>query len=101
MADISTHIQNIQEASRGEQVRDSIVAALLAINNKGGNAYQLDGHDVSYFATTEALHALQTSLLPMDTVPTSGSTKPVTSGALYDVLGDIMDALDDINGISV
>lgn len=101
MADISTQIQNIQEASRGEQVRDAIVAALLAVNNKGGNAYQLDNHDASYFATQADLHALQIAVLPMDAEPTENSTKPVTSGGLYTVLGDIAGALDAICGTSI
>lgn len=33
IADISSYIESIQTASRGEEVRDSIVNALIAINN--------------------------------------------------------------------
>lgn len=59
MADISTHIENIQKASRGEAVRDSIIEALKAVNELGTNANTLDGHPAEDFVTAASL---QTSM---------------------------------------
>lgn len=44
-----------------------------------------------------ALSAKQDKLT-FDTVPTSGSAKPITSGGVYAALGDINTILDEING---
>ena len=41
MVDISTEIQAIQTAMRGEEVRDSIIDALVAINEDDGGTSTL------------------------------------------------------------
>lgn len=59
MAGIATYINQIYRESRGEGVRDAIAKALQAINSEGtGNAYQLDGHPSSYYATAEEIMKL-------------------------------------------
>lgn len=59
MANISSYLKAIETASRGEEVRDSIINALRAINDMGtGNADTLDNHDSTYFATATQLNGL-------------------------------------------
>ena len=98
MAEISTYIKNIESASRGEEVRVSIINALKAINDQGtANTIKLGGHDSSYFATASDLNAI----IPMDSSPTKNSSKAVTSGGVYTSLEAIASVLDTINGESV
>ena len=47
MADISGYIRQIQMASRGEEVRDSIIGALNSINNSAGDMAKADYDDDS------------------------------------------------------
>ena len=47
MVDISTEIQAIQTAMRGEEVRDSIIDALVAINEDDGGTSTLPTPTVS------------------------------------------------------
>lgn len=51
MADISGYIRIINEAEKGEAVRDAITGALEEMNTYGGNASTLENHPASYFAT--------------------------------------------------
>ena len=83
--DISEYIDAINTAVRGEEVRDAIIAVLQLIN-KNNNAYTLDGHGVSYFATKEDLD----KVYPLDTTPIEGSTRGVTSDGLYTYIWERM-----------
>lgn len=59
MADITTELNAIERASRGEEVRDSIIDAFKKLNDDGiDNCLSLDGHPASYFATAENLNNL-------------------------------------------
>lgn len=95
MADISAQIRAIQQASRGEDVRDAIVSALNTIN----------GSIIDEQAITNAINALDVAATggngkyiksiseengkisaaedTLDTQPTQNSAKPITSGAVY------------------
>lgn len=56
MADITTELNAIESAARGEEVRDSIIDAFNKLNDDGiDNCLSLDGHLASYFATAENL----------------------------------------------
>lgn len=101
MANISTYIAQIESASRGEQVRDSIIKALQAINTvveagggEGGsggsldNAALLDVFETGKIGTADVY----------DTTPTQNSPKAVTSGGLWILLGNINALLDNLNG---
>lgn len=99
MANISTYINQIQSASRGEEVRDSIVNALLAMNShleaggggSGGtldNAALFDVFDTGKIGTADIY----------DSVPVQNSKRAVESGGLYIVLGNIETILNRING---
>lgn len=68
MLDISTQLRHIMLATRGEQVRDSIVEALSLINDE-----QRD----------------------VDVVPTNGSDNLVTSGGVYSALQEIVATLQE------
>jgi len=95
MADISAQIRAIQQASRGEEVRDSIVQALIAINgsiideqaitnaineldvaSKGGSGKYIK----SIEETNGKISAVEDAF---DTQATQNSAKPITSGAVY------------------
>lgn len=59
MANITTELIAIEQAARGEEVRDSIVDALNKINNDGvDNCLSLDNHPASYFARSQDLNNL-------------------------------------------
>lgn len=86
MAEISTFLNTIKTASRGEEVRDAIISALKAINTDGtDNTSLVNGHSADYFATNDNLH----TIIPLDSVPTDKSIKGVKSGGIYSKLGNI------------
>lgn len=99
MANISTYIAQIESASRGEEVRDSIINALNAINNAVGsggggsggtidNSMLLDVFDTGKIGTADIY----------DSVPVQNSKRAVESGGLYTLLGNIESVLNTING---
>ena len=100
MADISTYIKQIESASRGEEVRDSIINALNAINSLGTSG---SGSSGSGSLDNKALFDVFDSGMigsadVYDAVPKQGSKRAVESGGLYTVLGNIETLLDRING---
>lgn len=97
MVDISSYILVIENAVRGEDVRDAIIDALDAMNHGTTTAYTLNGHDAAYFAKQSDMD----SILPLDTEPRAGSTRAVSSGGLYNYLLNFASAIDTINGESI
>lgn len=102
MADISQYTRQIELASRGEEVRDSIVDALNAINEAALGVFDEEPRAGSTNAVTSrgiqrALGGKQDTLT-FDAVPREGSLNPVTSGGLYEKLENIQQALtfDDL-----
>lgn len=99
MANISTYIAQIESASRGEEVRDSIINALRAINT----AVELGGGSGGGSLDTAALFDIFKdgkigSADIYDSVPAMGSKRAVESGGLYTILGNIETILDRISG---
>ena len=99
MADVTSQlkdiVQRINTAVRGEDVRDAIIEAINLLKTGDGNAYSLNGHPATYFATQDDMN----KILPMDATPTQYSQRPVSSGGIYEVLNDLFTAVDNyING---
>lgn len=99
MANITTYIAQIESASRGEEVRDSIINALNAINNavgagSGGGSGNLD--TAALFDVFDS--GMIGSANVYDSTPKQGSKRAVESGGLYTLLGNIESLLDRING---
>lgn len=101
MANISTYIAQIESASRGEQVRDSIINALKAINN----AVELGGGGSGSGGTLDnvaLLDIFETGKIGAadiyDSAPVQNSPRAVTSGGLWILLGNISALLDNLNG---
>lgn len=100
MANISTYIAQIESASRGEQVRDSIIKALQAINTAveaGGGSGSGGGLD-----NVALLDVFDTGKIGAadiyDSTPIQNSPRAVTSGGLWILLGNISALLDNLNG---
>lgn len=97
MADISTYIQQIETAARGEEVRDSIVNALNAINESALGVFDDTPTAGSTNAVTSqgikaAIDAKQDALT-FDDAPVENSDNPVKSSGLYEALQNIQQAL--------
>ena len=69
MAGISTYVAAIEAAARGEEVRDSIVDALEAINAGGDNALTVNGHTVGVDVPATAVFLTQAEKTQLDTIP--------------------------------
>ena len=102
MANISQYTREIEVASRGEEVRDSIVNALNAINESALGVFDdtpTAGSDnaVTSDGIKRALDEKQDTLT-FDEEPTEGSGNVVSSGVLYEKLENIQQALtfDDV-----
>lgn len=97
-ANISTYIAQIESASRGEEVRDSIINALNAINNAAGSGTGSGGG----LDTAALFDVFDTGKIGSaniyDSTPKQGSKRAVESGGLYTLLGNIEALLDRING---
>lgn len=98
MADISQHVRQIELAARGEEVRDSIVNALEAINNESvWSADTVPTPGSTHPITSGGVWtALQNVTLEMDNVPTEGSTNAVKSGGVYEALQNVTIEMDDV-----
>lgn len=94
MAEIQTYINLINQASKGAEVRTTIVDALNALNNGAENALKLDGKSANEFLTKEQIK----EYTDFDEEPTEGSVKAVRSGGLYDYLSKANALLDTIIG---
>ena len=98
MANISTYIAQIESASRGEEVRDSIINALNAINNAVGAGSGGSGN----LDTAALFDVFDSGMIGSanvyDNTPKQGSKRAVESGGLYTLLGNIESLLDRING---
>ena len=99
MANISTYIAQIESASRGEEVRDSIINALKAINATAelGGGGSGGGYDSSALFNIFDSGMIGSANI-YDSTPKQGSKRAVESGGLYTVLGNIETLLDRING---
>lgn len=100
MAAIETYLVQIESASRGEEVRDSIVNALRAMNTSleaGGGGSGGTGLDTQALFNIFNTGKIGTADV-YDSVPTANSKRAVESGGLYILLGDIEAVLDRING---
>ena len=99
MADISAYISAIERASRGEEVRDSIIQALNAINTQGGNAATLDGHPGSDYALKEWVREYMNEQL--SGIDKRYALKTWVESYVSEIVGDIGQTLDGINGIVI
>ena len=100
-ANIDAEIRQIQQASRGEQVRDAIVNALIAINDSDGSATRelvneivdaaIKALDVSAIggngkyikSISETDGKISASEETMDIQPVQNSVKAITSGGVF------------------
>ena len=100
-ANIDAEIRQIQQASRGEQVRDAIVSALIAINDSDGSATRelvneivdaaIKALDVSAVggngkyikSISETDGKISANEETMDTQPIKDSVKAITSGGVF------------------
>lgn len=103
MADIKSYTTQIKEAKRGETVRDSITGALKTMVKDGINASSLNGRHLDYFALMKDVNeAFRTSKYlgreVMENSVVKGSTRAVTSGALYDMFLDLDEKFSDLLG---
>lgn len=100
MPNISTYTNQIEVASRGEEVRDAIVNALKAMNDAlesagiGGGSSGLDMEALFQVFDTGKIGAANV----YDSTPTQNSPRAVTSGGLWILLGNIQSLLDNLNG---
>ncbi len=101
MADISRFTDQIQNAPRGEVVRDSIIGSIKEMATKGITAKQLSGQPVTKFCTfKECSKAFITGKLKgrklYDDKPYVNSKKTVESKGLYNIFKDIHQGLNKI-----
>ena len=100
-ANIDAEIRQIQQASRGEQVRDAIVSALIAINDSDGSATrelvneivdaaikaldvsEVGGNGKYIKSISETDGKISASEETMDTQPVRNSVKAITSGGVF------------------
>lgn len=85
MADISSYREGIIGALTGAEIRAPLVNALNAINQHGRDAKTFGYHTSDYFAKRTDIM----SLTPLDKTPKEKSTKLVTGGGIFAVIGDI------------
>ena len=97
MADISSYIRLIELASRGEDVRDAIINALNSINQ--GAFGEFDDVPTAGSGKAVTSGAIKTALdgkqdlLTFDNTPTQGSDNPVKSGGIYSAIEAMQGAL--------
>ena len=97
MADISSYIRLIELASRGEDVRDAIINALNSINQ--GAFGEFDDVPTAGSGKAVTSGAIKTALdgkqdlLTFDNAPTQGSDNPVKSGGIYSAIEAMQGAL--------
>ena len=97
MADISSYIRLIELASRGEDVRDAIINALNSINQ--GAFGEFDDVPTAGSGKAVTSGAIKTALdgkqdlLTFDNTPTQGSDNPVKSGGIYSAIQEMQGAL--------
>ena len=97
MADISSYIRLIELASRGEDVRDAIINALNSINQ--GAFGEFDDVPTAGSGKAVTSGAIKTALdgkqdlLTFDNAPTQGSNNPVKSGGIYSAIQEMQGAL--------
>ncbi len=100
-ANIDAEIRQIQQASRGEQVRDAIVNALVAINDSDSSATRelvteivnaainkldaanIGGNGKYIKSISETDGKISASEETMDTQPVQNSVKAITSGGVF------------------
>jgi len=87
MADISAYKDSIRTASTGVEIRDPLAKALNAINTQGRDAATFNYLSSDYFAKRVDL----AKLMPMDKYPIRKSTKLVTGGGIFAMIGDMDD----------
>lgn len=92
MADISAYKDSIQAASTGVEIRDPLAKALNAINTQGRDAATFNNLSSDYFAKRVDLAKLISfDEQRMDRYPIRKSTKLVTGGGIFSVIGDMDD----------
>lgn len=87
MADISAYKDSIQTASTGIEIREPLAKALNTINTQGRDAATFNYHSSDYFAKRVDLAKLS----PMDRYPIEKSTRLVTGGGIFAMIGDMDD----------
>lgn len=91
MADLRPYITIIQNAHRGEEVRDAIINACNLINEED-HSMQLP--DLWHVMTTGKINGVDI----YDTTPIPGSKRAVQSKGLYEIVKLVEQGLDLING---
>ena len=97
MPGIDTEIRTIQLATRGEDVRDAIVSALLSIDSRVNDTVDdelsaTSENPVQNKAVYEALQGKQDALT-VDSEPVDESSNPVSSGGVYASLSGKQEAI--------
>lgn len=87
MADISKHILEMNKAATGAEIRNPLVDALNDLYENGRDAELLNEKPASFYARQTDMN----KLLPFDSYPKRRSTKLVTSGGLFALIGDLDD----------
>ena len=108
---LQNHIDTIQTAVKGENVRNAIINALRYMSEHGSNSNERwGGHladeyilktDVNRLFLGETIDMNGVNFTPFDKEPTLGSGKAVESGQLYNIFASLASILDEINGEEV
>lgn len=93
MADIKEEMSKIEKAYKGKEIKEAILSALDKVNETNGTARYLDGHPPDAFLSQDELN----EILPLDSVPTEGSNKGISSGKIYSYFENLLEAIDDVN----
>jgi hypothetical protein len=87
----------------GEQAKATAIGAFQfgqATNSEAGSVYfglTTDGNTTTNYKLLGSNGIIPNARLDLDNTPTSGSTKPITSGGVYTVIGDIETLLYNLN----
>lgn len=103
MADINSYCSQIEEAERGEVVRDSIVDAMKNMKEEGINVKALSGRKIDNFAKYTEVNAAfidgkYNKKSVYETDIKKNSNRAVTSGALYEAYVTIYNKMAKLLG---
>lgn len=86
-------MSKIEKAYKGKEIKEAILSALDKVNETNGTARYLDGHPPDAFLSKDELN----EILPLDSIPTEGSNKGISSGKIYSYFENLLEAIDDVN----
>lgn len=89
MANLTKQLEGISNAFTGAEIRNPLAEAFRILNEEGKDTATLNLKDDTYYAKQSDMG----SLLPFDSVPKEKSTKLVTGGGIFAIIGN-MDEFD-------